>query len=142
LVWSGTDAWTVRAIVVERGGGRQWPTLRLERGSETTWVTIDGDTVARYDPLPDVRVDTDGRAVWKGRPYTCTDRGSYTVVGVAGAVTAAVGDRAEYLTLTSPDDPQGWISVERWEGGVTEVSAAHSWRIDRVAHGPASGLPS
>lgn len=141
-VWYGTDAWTVRAVLTERGGGRQWPTLRIERGSETAWLTIDGDQAVRYDALRDVRLDADGRAVWNGRSYTCTDRGSYVVVGVAGEVNAAAGDRAEYLTLTNADDPQRWISVERWEGGSTEVSAASPWRVDRVVHGPTARIPS
>jgi hypothetical protein len=141
-VWYGTDAWTVRAVLAERGGGRQWPTLRLERGSETAWVTVDGDQVVRYDSLPDVRVAADGRVIWNGRAYTCTERGSYTVAGVAGEANAAVGDRAEYQTLTSADDPERWLSVERWEGGSTEVSAARPWRIDRTTPSPAARTPS
>jgi hypothetical protein len=141
-VWDGTDAWTVRAVLTERGGGRRWPTLRLERGSEIAWVTVDGDQVVRYDPLADVRVGTDGRAIWNGRAYTCTDRGSYIVVGVAGEVSAAVGDRAEYQTLTSADDPERWISVEQWQGGSTEVSAARSWRIARTMPSRATRPPS
>lgn len=141
-VSSGGDAWTVRAVLIERGGGRQWPTLRIERGSEAAWITIDGDQVVRYDPLPDVRADAEGRAVWNGRTYTCSDRGSYMVVGVAGDVNAAPGDNAEYMTLTSADDSERWLSVERWEGGSAEVSAARPWRIDKVMRGPSLRAPS
>ena len=141
-VWYGTDAWTIRAVLIESGGRRQWPTLQIECGSETAWMSVEGDQVVRYDPLPDVRVDADGRASWNGHTYTCTDRGSYAVVSVAGEVNAAVGDSAEYTTLTSADDPERWISVERWEGGPTEVSAARPWRIDRVAHSPTPRTPS
>ena len=64
------------------------------------------------------------------------------MIGVAGEVSATVGDRAEYLTLTSSEDPQGWISVEQWEGGTTEVSVGRPWRIDRVTHVPAPSMPS
>jgi len=129
-------------VLVESGGGRQWPTLRLERGSEMFWISIDGEAVSRYDPLPGVQVDPNRGTVWNGRSYVCTDRGSYAVVSVAGEVNASVGDRAEYLTLTSSEDPQGWISVEQWEGGTTEVSVGRPWRIDRVTHVPAPSMPS
>lgn len=135
-LWCRGDAWTVTAVIVERSGRREWPTLRLTRGSDATWITIDDDEVARYDPLRDVRVTDEGRAIWNGRTYACTDQGGYTVVSVAGDVTAAVGDRAEYQTLTCADDSERWISVERWEGGATEMSAACVWQIDRVIHAP------
>jgi len=127
----------VRAVLVEGDGRHEWPTLRLERGAETTWITIDGDDVVRYDPLPGVRVEESGRAIWNGRTFTTSDRGSYAVVRVAGDVSAAIGDRATYQTLTSDDGQEPWISVEHWEGGGSEVSSARSWRIDRVLHAPA-----
>jgi hypothetical protein len=141
-VWYGTDAWTVRAVLRERGSGREWATLRIERGAETAWITPDGDTVVRYDPLPGVRPDAQDRVAWNGRTYACTERGDYAVVGVVGEVNAGVGDRARYMTLTSADDPERWLSVESWEGGAVEVSAARPWRIDRVARGPAARPPS
>jgi len=141
-VWCGGDAWLVRAVLIERDGRHQWPTLRLERGAETAWITVDGDDVVRYDALPDVRVDDGEHAVWNGRTFTCSDRGSYTVVRVAGDVGATVGDRATYRTLAADDGQEPWISVEDWEGGSREVSVARSWRIDRVLHAPALPTPS
>ena len=141
-LWCGGDAWVVRAVLIERDARRQWPTLRLERGAETAWVTIDGDDVVRYDPLPGVSVDDGGRAAWNGRTFACSDRGSYTVVRVAGDVTAAIGDRATYQTLEADDGQEPWISVEDWEGGGREVSLARSWRVDRVLHAPAPPGPA
>lgn len=125
------ETWAVSAVINERGGGRQWPTIGLTRGAETTWITVDGEDVVRFERLPGLRVEDDA-LTWNGRTYTATARGTYAVTGVAGATEAAVGDRASYVTLTNPDDPDQWISVERWEGGATEVSVARPWVIDRV----------
>ena len=125
------ETWTVSAVITERGGGREWPTIQLTRGALSIWITVDGDDVVRFEPLPDVRLGADDRLAWNGRTYTVTARGTYAVTGVAGATEAAVGDRASYLTLTNPESEE-WISVERWEGGATEVSVARPWRIDRV----------
>jgi hypothetical protein len=137
-LWCVGERWTVTAVLVERSGRREWPTLRLERGAEATWITIDADKVIRYEPLADVQVNN-GQASWNGRTYTRTDGGSYIVGSIAGKVKAAVGDRAEYETLTSADDAERWISVERWDGGAIEVSVARSWSIDRVVHAPRPG---
>ena len=128
----GGETWTVSAVITERGGGREWPTVGLTRGSQTAWITVDGDDVVRYEPLPDARLGADERLTWNGRTYAASDRGSYTVTGVAGATEAAVGDRATYVTLTNEQDAERWISVEQWEGGPTEVSVARPWTIDRV----------
>lgn len=128
----GGETWTVSAVITERGGGRQWPTVGLTRGAATVWITVDGDDVTRFEPLPDVRMDAEDRLTWKGRTYTVTARGTYTVTDVAGTTEAAVGDRASFLTLTNPEESEHWISVERWEGGATEVSLACPWRIDQV----------
>ena len=40
------------AVLTERGGGRQWPTVGLTRGAATVWITVDGDEVPRFEPLP------------------------------------------------------------------------------------------
>src|SRR5207248_1401794 len=69
LVCDG-DTWTVSAVITERGGGREWPTIGLTRGTETLWITVDGDDVSRFEPLPDVRVGADDRLTWNGRIYT------------------------------------------------------------------------
>ena len=132
----GGETWTVSAVITEQGGGREWPTVGLTRGSQTLWITVDGDDVVRYEPLPDVRVGADERATWNGRTYAVSERGSYTVTGVAGATEAAVGDRASYLMLTNEQDAEHWISVEQWDGGPTEVSVARPWQIDRVIEQP------
>lgn len=124
----GDATWTVAALLVERGGGREWVSVRLAQGRESVWATIDGGDVVRYDPLPGVTVGDGDRVLWDGRTYACSERGRYTVVSVAGDVDAAPGDRAEYLTLTSAADAERWISVERWENGSTEVSLARPWR--------------
>ena len=132
----GGETWTVSAVITERGGDREWPTVGLTRGSQTLWITIEGDDVTRFEPLPDVRIGADERVAWNGRTYTVTDRGSYQVIAVAGDTEATVGDRATYLTLTSEQDDERWISVERWEGGPTEVSLALPWQIDQVIPQP------
>ena len=128
----GGEMWTVSAVITEQGSGREWPTVGLTRGAQTIWITVDGDDVVRYEPLPDARLGADEQLTWNGRTYAVSDRGSYTVTAVAGATEASVGDRATYLTLTNAQDAEHWISVERWEGGPTEVSAARPWRIDQT----------
>jgi hypothetical protein len=128
----GGETWTVSAVLTEQGGGREWPTLGLTRGTQTVWITIDGDDVVRYAPLPDAQLGDDERVTWNGRTYTVSERGSYTVTGVAGDTEASVGDRASYLTLTNAQDTEHSLSVERWEGGSTDVSVASAWRIDRI----------
>jgi len=80
----GGDTWTVTAVITERGGGREWPTVGLTRGSQTLWITVDGDDVVRYEPLPGVQIGADERITWNGRTYGVSDRGSYTVTAVAG----------------------------------------------------------
>jgi len=124
--------WTVSAVITERGGGREWPTVGLTRGSQTVWITVDGDDVVRYEPLPGVQIGAEERLTWNGRTYGVSDRGSYTVTAVAGDTEAAIGDRAAYLTLTNDQDAEHWISVEQWDGGPTEISVARPWQIDRV----------
>ncbi len=132
-VRSGSDVWRVTAVLVCRAGAEEWPSLQLVRGGETMWVGLERDGAVRYDPLPGVEVDADGRARWEGRLYTQTEAGSGIVTRPTGAVEAAPGDRFHYQTLTSPGVDDRWISVERWEGSTTEVSAARPWRIDRIA---------
>jgi hypothetical protein len=122
--------WHVSATIVERGGGRQWWVLALDRGTEIMWVSVDGDDVTRYEALPNRRV-VDDALDWGGRTFTASARGTYAVTEVAGDTEAVVGDRASYLTLTN-DDAEEWISVEHWEGGATEISVARPWRIDQV----------
>jgi hypothetical protein len=128
----GGEMWAVSAVITERGAGREWPTVGLTRGAQTIWITVDGEDVTRYEPLPGVSVGADDRVTWNGRTYGVTDRGSYTVTSVAGDTEAAVGDRATYMTLTNEQDTNTWISVEQWDGGPTEVSVARPWKIDRV----------
>ena len=131
LVCSG-ETWTVSAVITEQAGGREWPTVGLTRDAQTIWITVDGDDVVRYEPLPDARLGADESLTWNGRTYTAGERGSYTVTSVSGATEATVGDRATYLTLTNAQDAGHWISVEQWEGGATEVSVARPWRIDQI----------
>lgn len=120
------------AVLTEQGGKREWLTVSLTRGTQTVWITVDGDDVVRYEPLTDAQLGDDKRVTWSGRTYTVNERGSYTVTGVAGSTEASVGDRATYLTLTNAQDPEHWLSVERWDGGPTDVSVASAWRIERV----------
>ena len=105
---------------------------RPHAGTQTVWITVDGDDVVRYEPLADAQLGDDERVTWNGRAYTVSERGSYAVTGVAGDTEASVGDRATYLTLTNAQDAEHWLSVERWEGGPTDVSVASAWRIDRI----------
>jgi len=132
----GGEMWPVTAVILQRGSGREWSAIGLTRGSQTIWITVDGEDVTRYEPLPGVQVGVDERVTWNGRTYTVTDRGSYEVVGVDGNTQANIGDRANYMTLTNDDDAERWISVEQWEGGATEVSVARAWQIDRVIEQP------
>ena len=137
-VRSGEDLWRVTAVLVYRTGADEWPALKLVRGPETIWAGLEASGGVRYDPLPSVDVSEDGRARWDGRVYALADAGEATVTRAVGDVDAAVGARVRYQTLTSDGDPDRWLSVERWDGGYTEVSAARAWRIDRIVR-PGAG---
>jgi hypothetical protein len=133
-IWAAGEAWNVTAVVSYASGTERWLTFKLTRGFSSAWITANGNEVTRYDPLPDVRVD-EGRAVWNGRTYERSERGTLTITDVSGDVEGARGDRAEYETLRCPQDDSRWISVERWIGGRSEVSAGRRWHIERVVRG-------
>lgn len=128
------ESWKVTATVGYTGGASGWRTYKLARGSRTIWVTVAGDDVTRYDSLPDVQVQ-DGRATWNGRTFERSEHGTLTITDATGHVDGAAGDRAEYETLVCAADDSRWISVERWIGGRTEVSAGRAWRVERVVPG-------
>jgi len=126
------EPWTVKAIIVYRMQDNEWPSVRLDRGDATVWVSYEEDTLVRYDPGPDLHLGKDGTVVWQGREYRTEDAGTATVARVIGPVDVAPGARVGYHTLTSPEDTDRWLSVESWDSGWVEISIGRPWTIQRV----------
>jgi hypothetical protein len=136
-VWSGADVWQVTAVLVYRAGDDEWPVLKLIRGPQTVWLGFERTGAVRYDPLPGVDAGHDGLVRWEGRIWGPADDGTATITRAVGDVEAAPGDRLRWQTLTSDSVRDHWLSIERWEGGPTEVSTARQWRVDRIVRGGA-----
>ena len=48
---------------------------------------------------------------------TAEDAGTATMTKVVGHVEVSPGDRLSYRTLTRPEDPDCWLSIEPWDSG-------------------------
>ena len=48
---------------------------------------------------------------------TAEDAGTATMTKVVGQVEVSPGDRLSYRTLTRPEDPDCWLSIEPWDCG-------------------------
>ena len=131
-VSAGGEEWTVRAIIHYRMEDNEWPSVQIERGDRSAWISYEDDALVRYDPGPDLHLANDGTIAWRGRVYTVEDAGTATVSRVTGPVDVAPGDRVRYHTLTSPDDDEGWLSVESWDSGYVEISIGRTWAVDVV----------
>jgi hypothetical protein len=135
-VWGDGEAWTVKAIIYYRMADNEWPSVQLERGGRTLWTAFEEDVAVRYDPAPDLHLAKDGTIAWQGRLYRSEDVGTATVARVVGPVDVAPDARLRYHTLTSPDDPDRWLSVESWDSGWVEISIGRAWTLDRVVRRP------
>lgn len=123
--------WTVRAIIHYRMEENEWPSVQLEGGGGTIWISYEEDALVRYDPGPDLHLSNEGTVAWQGRLYRVEDAGTATVSKVTGPVDVAAGDRVRYHTLRCPDDPDRWLSVESWDGGYVEISIGRTWAVSR-----------
>jgi uncharacterized protein DUF4178 len=133
---SAGEAWRVRAIIHYRMEDNEWPSVQLEREGRTIWIAYEEDALVRYDPAPDLHLGADGAVAWQGRLYRMEDAGTATVARVTGPVEVSPGDRVSYHTLTSPDDADGWLSVETWESGWVEISIGRTFT---ASHRPPGG---
>ncbi len=128
---AGGATWKVTAVLVYKDASSQWPVVKIERGVESAWLSLEEGKVIRYDHL-DLPVGPDGQAQWNGRPYRRAEVGTATIASVAGNVDAAAGDHLSYQVLRSDSDPGSWLSVETWDGGFVEVSVGRPWQVDRI----------
>jgi hypothetical protein len=122
--------WKATAVLVYRDTASQWPVVKIERGVESAWLSLEEGKVIRYDRL-DLPVSADGQVQWNGRPYRRAEVGTASIASVAGNVDAAVGDHLSYQVLRSDSDLGNWLSVETWDIGFVEVSAGRPWPVDR-----------
>jgi len=130
-VRAGDETWTVSAVLVYRSGEDEWPAVKLAHGATSAWAVLEGDHVARYDPVQ-AQVDPEGRARLDGHTYTRDEMGAAVIARAEGDVDARPGDTLGYQVLRSPDDPARWISVESWAGGFVEISAGRLWSVDAI----------
>jgi hypothetical protein len=128
---AGGATWNVTAVLVYKDTSSQWPVVKIERGVESAWLSLEEGQVIRYDHL-DLPVSADGQAQWNGRAYRRAEVGAATIARVAGNVDAAPGDHLSYLVLRSENDPGNWLSVETWDSGFVEVSVGRPWPVDRI----------
>ena len=122
--------WKATAVLVYKDISSQWPVVKIERGVESAWLSLEEGQVIRYDRL-DLPVSADGRAQWNGRPYRRAEVGTASIASVAGNADVAVGDHLSYQVLRSESDSGNWLSVETWDSGFVEVSAGRPWAVDR-----------
>jgi hypothetical protein len=133
-VETGGETWNVTAVLFYHDAGSEWPVVKIERGVDSAWITLEDGKIARYDHV-DLPVGPDGRAVWHGRTYARAEMGDATVSRVMGNVDVTIGDRLSYQVLRSDADPRGWLSVEAWPSGFVDVSVGRFWPVDRIVIG-------
>lgn len=128
---AGGETWNVTAVLFYHDAGSEWPVVKIERGVDSAWISLEDGKITRYDHL-DLPVGPDGRASWNGRLYARAEMGNATVSRVMGPVDVAVGDTLSYQVLRSAGDDRGWLSVEAWPSGFVDVSAGRFWPVDRI----------
>ena len=133
-VEAGGQTWNVTAVLFYHDAGSEWPVVKIERGVDSAWISLEEGKITRYDHV-DLPVGPDGRAAWNGRTYTRAEMGNATVSRVMGGVDVAVGDTLSYQVLRSEADPRGWLSVEAWPSGFVDVSVGRFWPVDRIVSG-------
>ena len=112
----------------------EWPSVQLERGGRTIWISHEEDALVRYDSDPDLHLARMAPSPGRARLYRTEDGGTTTVAKVVGHVEVSPGDRLSYRTLTRPEDPDSWLSIESWDSGWVEISVGRTWATNRVVH--------